>query len=1223
MSAHAKSEVISIERQSQKDGWEELVRQSGVIVYSKKIQKGWGAAIPIIKGCFSLPGVHPDTTLRVLTDIQDRSRWDANFERTSVLEQLEGDAQIAYFALRSQLGISPRDIVEKMTIFKNCPDAAGGHVIIFEGAEHQNAPEREGYLRAATFLAGYVIREHPQSNGSSHVMAVNHSDPRGNIPSNLIMTLAAKEPVRFYQKLLTECKAQAVKSMSPFKRNHHPVRPGPNTTKGKSQDKNLLPSPAGIVPPLVLAQAGNGAVETVDVAGGDDSSHSTTTTPTGSRYSSQSNTPRDFSHPHPTPREARILSRRARISKGGKASSGKHDREAAAALEAEATTLSLRKCPGCDSWYTGPMGDHAPKVLNCLHTMCVECLSAQEESGVVPCPCCGVETAIPTRGARQLKDSYPAISLMTTAATKTMNEATLVTDAPQGGLEAAEARHAWEKRVSAASLRVSDELSSAEANFEGKAAAIKKAELKAAKFFKEMELVIETQKRRVMDELGSLHKEVEVGRKEVLEPLEAQLGGVRRAKAFAGRCSDIELGQFELQFEGLLKQASPSKLLFSWQEPKFEGDLSVIPSLSQAGKLVRGESVTADIVDPKHGSSTAVHGRNIDSNIRMRSEVIPKVFDRPGEIDKNRDAICAIAMGSQGEVYTCLSTRSGALRMSEDGRVEATIGTGERGYGDGDMMGPGGVAVDVEGMIYVTDTGNHRVQVFNADATFSHKFGSVGSAIHLLKRPGHITAGAGKTIAIADSDNRRISVWSNDGGFRCVCGGKGSGEGQFEEHTSGVALTADGAILATDSKNGTIQVWRVGESVAKIKVTNDGRKLTPSKKKTGTGWEGTYIRSIGMEAGLVSPSGLHVIPATENILVCDTGNRRVVELELSGVLLRSLCDGELVSPWGVVMRTNGVILVCESKVALIRSIEPSEDLKEETEKIPVAQSIVLQETQAIIVDAAVEYVNADSFEAGLEHGLEIVTGGLEGEEEEDADYIAELDLSREEGALLAIEQELLLSEMAGLGDLETISPLGEDSKWLGLDEKGLEEITADGGLRVTTTCTMGVRDRADSRNSEGPSPVSSAIKKAKMKMNLEEAQEEVTSPSWPEASPIISHRSMVSEGAGTARSSKDGSMFEGGFSELPSEEALDAYMVDDERAEIEYYMGEMAELRFDTLVGCLLELQRASEHEIHVEKIVSEVHLLIEGRRRASIQVLRDENDERKRELLPESMKDE
>lgn len=30
-----------------------------------QIEKGWGAAIPVLKGCFSLPGVHPDTTLKV------------------------------------------------------------------------------------------------------------------------------------------------------------------------------------------------------------------------------------------------------------------------------------------------------------------------------------------------------------------------------------------------------------------------------------------------------------------------------------------------------------------------------------------------------------------------------------------------------------------------------------------------------------------------------------------------------------------------------------------------------------------------------------------------------------------------------------------------------------------------------------------------------------------------------------------------------------------------------------------------------------------------------------------------------------------------------------------------------------------------------------------------------------------------------------------------------
>lgn len=159
---------------------------------------------------------------KVLTDFAERSRWDTNFEKSTVLEQLDASSKVVYFALRcacgrirtllsvwgililqnlccrGQLGISARDLVERVTVYPDCAAASGAHVVVYEGVEHGSAPEREGYLRAHTFMAGYVIREHPQSNGSSHVMCVTHCDPRGSLPTSLIETMAAKEPIRQY-----------------------------------------------------------------------------------------------------------------------------------------------------------------------------------------------------------------------------------------------------------------------------------------------------------------------------------------------------------------------------------------------------------------------------------------------------------------------------------------------------------------------------------------------------------------------------------------------------------------------------------------------------------------------------------------------------------------------------------------------------------------------------------------------------------------------------------------------------------------------------------------------------------------------------------------------------------------------------------------------------------------------------------------------------------------
>ena len=51
-----------------------------------------------------------------------------------------------------------------------------------------------------------------------------------------------------------------------------------------------------------------------------------------------------------------------------------------------------------------------------------------------------------------------------------------------------------------------------------------------------------------------------------------------------------------------------------------------------------------------------------------------------------------------------------ATEMTSLQRVLTTLG--HRGSGAGELWSPGGVAVDRQGIVYVVDTANNRVQVF-------------------------------------------------------------------------------------------------------------------------------------------------------------------------------------------------------------------------------------------------------------------------------------------------------------------------------------------------------------------------------------------------------------------------------------------------------------------------------------------------------------------------------
>jgi sugar lactone lactonase YvrE len=86
---------------------------------------------------------------------------------------------------------------------------------------------------------------------------------------------------------------------------------------------------------------------------------------------------------------------------------------------------------------------------------------------------------------------------------------------------------------------------------------------------------------------------------------------------------------------------------------------------------------------------------------------------------------------------------------------------GGYGSGPGQFNMPQGVAVDVAGNVYVTDTYNHRVQVFTNDGTFLTQWGSYGSAPGEFYRPMGIAMGPDGNVYVADTWNGRIQVFGS------------------------------------------------------------------------------------------------------------------------------------------------------------------------------------------------------------------------------------------------------------------------------------------------------------------------------------------------------------------------------------------------------------------------------------------------------------------------------
>ena len=136
-------------------------------------------------------------------------------------------------------------------------------------------------------------------------------------------------------------------------------------------------------------------------------------------------------------------------------------------------------------------------------------------------------------------------------------------------------------------------------------------------------------------------------------------------------------------------------------------------------------------------------------------------------------------------------------REARQWEVVRVIGCHGTGYSQ--FTHPRGVAIDREGRIFVTDTNNHRIQVFSRDGTFVSQFGGPGDPIGVSVDPqGHIT--------VADFASHRIQVFSRDGTFLSQFGSHGIGPGQLT-NPLGVAVDQQGRIIVADTDNNRIQVF--------------------------------------------------------------------------------------------------------------------------------------------------------------------------------------------------------------------------------------------------------------------------------------------------------------------------------------------------------------------------------------------------------------------------------
>ena len=156
-----------------------------------------------------------------------------------------------------------------------------------------------------------------------------------------------------------------------------------------------------------------------------------------------------------------------------------------------------------------------------------------------------------------------------------------------------------------------------------------------------------------------------------------------------------------------------------------------------------------------------------------------------------------------GNIYT-VGAKSHVVRVT--GANVLTLGTGTPGSGTDQFHYPHGVAVDAEGNIYVADTSNHRIQVFNGGGAYRRTIGSgEGAGDEQFNAPYGVAVDEQGNVYVADSNNHRIKVFSGDGEYLQTIGSSMS-----FKYPQNIEVDSIGNVRVMDTGNNRVQVMQLG-----------------------------------------------------------------------------------------------------------------------------------------------------------------------------------------------------------------------------------------------------------------------------------------------------------------------------------------------------------------------------------------------------------------------------
>ncbi|TES93513.1 MAG: 6-bladed beta-propeller [Candidatus Cloacimonadota bacterium] len=177
------------------------------------------------------------------------------------------------------------------------------------------------------------------------------------------------------------------------------------------------------------------------------------------------------------------------------------------------------------------------------------------------------------------------------------------------------------------------------------------------------------------------------------------------------------------------------------------------------------------------------------SKYNLNGDFVGSIFE-----NNNMDR-CAMALDDFGNIYICSSEENKIVKISNAG--EEIVSFGSFGWGEGFLDNPQGITVSSNGDIYVSDTDNSRVEIFNSQGQFKREIGK-----GVLKRPIDLDIDSWDNLFICDIEVKKIFIFDREGKL------KNEIKAMVEEPVN-IAISENGKLYIADRKARRVFSFRI------------------------------------------------------------------------------------------------------------------------------------------------------------------------------------------------------------------------------------------------------------------------------------------------------------------------------------------------------------------------------------------------------------------------------